>query len=153
VAALGARQGLGGCDALGCAAGRARAGGWASGGARVWGTGLRALQPPGEIAARPGGTVGAARVAGARWAGAWGLEWARRGAKSSWASACWAGRKRARRPAREVAVGPRGSDGAGRRVGLGEGRPVGRFWAELRPKEGIWMCFSVLISSYFLLSI
>jgi hypothetical protein len=68
---------------------------------------------------------GAARVAGARWAGAWGLEWARHGAKSSWASACWAGRKRARRPAREVAVGPRGSDGAGRRVGLGEGRPGG----------------------------
>jgi hypothetical protein len=78
VAALGARQGLGGCDALGCATGRAHAGGWASGGARVWGTGLRALQPPGEIAARPGGTVGAASMPAhkqrggddARWLGA-----------------------------------------------------------------------------------
>jgi hypothetical protein len=35
-----------------------------------------------------------------------------------------------------------------------QGRPArGRFWAKLRPKEGIGMCFSFLISSYFLLSI
>jgi hypothetical protein len=35
-----------------------------------------------------------------------------------------------------------------------QGRPArGRFWAELRPKEGIRMCFSFLITSYFLLSI
>jgi hypothetical protein len=28
----------------------------------VWGAGLRALQPPGEVAAGPGGAVGAASV-------------------------------------------------------------------------------------------
>jgi hypothetical protein len=102
-----ARRGNGG-RVLGCASASAGPSGWAGEAAQCAlgrerdGLPSRAgrgagVARGGRWAARLGGAEWASgkRWCGARWAGAWGLEWARRGAKSSWASACWAGRKRA----------------------------------------------------------